>query len=68
VRGRFGPPKLGWSRRVAIVGVGIILREAIQPDLEKLGLGDLDAQSFQSCLCEYNRYEKIRLREEFKPS
>ena len=36
------------------------LRESIQPDLERLGLGDLDGQSLQSCLCELNKYLRVR--------
>jgi hypothetical protein len=43
-----------WSESVWREGFDI-LREAIQPDLEKLGLGDLDAQSLQSCLCELDK-------------
>lgn len=49
------------------------LRELIQPDLDRLGLGDLDAQSLQSCLCELDKYERVRLgegkpRRRFRPS
>lgn len=36
------------------------LREAIQPDLADIGLGDLHAQDLQSCLCEYAKFEHIR--------
>ena len=38
-------------------------RAAIADDLERLGLGDLDAQSLQSCLCEYDKFERTRLGE-----
>ena len=49
------------------------LRKLIQPELERLGLGDLDAQSFQSCLCELDKFERARLgegkpRRRFRPS
>jgi hypothetical protein len=39
------------------------LREIIAPNLERLGLGDLDAQSLQSCLCELDKMERERLGE-----
>jgi hypothetical protein len=39
------------------------LREAIMPDLERIGLGDLHAQDLQNCLCEVDKYERARLGE-----
>jgi hypothetical protein len=43
-----------WQREFARV------RSAVMPDLERLGLGDLDSQSLQSCLCELHKYERAR--------
>jgi len=39
------------------------LREVIAPELVEMGLGDLDAQSLQSCLCELDKMERVRLGE-----
>jgi len=39
------------------------LRSAITPDLAAIGLGDLHAQDFQNCLCEFDKYERVRLGE-----
>ena len=39
------------------------LREAIAPELERTGLGDLHAQDLQNCLCEFDKYERVRLNE-----
>jgi alpha-glutamyl/putrescinyl thymine pyrophosphorylase clade 1 len=49
------------------------LREAISPDLTRIGLGDLHAQDLQNCLCEFNKYERVHLgegkpRRRFHPS
>ena len=49
------------------------LRAAIAPDLERLGLGDLHAMDLQSCLCELDKMERVRLgegkpRRRFRPS
>jgi hypothetical protein len=49
------------------------LRELIQPELERLGLGDLHAQDLQNCLCEMDKMERVRLgegkpRRRFRPS
>jgi hypothetical protein len=39
------------------------LREQIMPELERSGLGDLHAQDLQNCLCEMDKYERMRLGE-----
>ncbi len=39
------------------------LRAEIANDLVKAGIGKLHAQDLQNCLCEFARYEKLRLRE-----
>ena len=39
------------------------LRERIMPELERIGLGDLHAQDLQNCLCEFDKYERVRLGE-----
>src|SRR5262249_5356968 len=49
------------------------LRTAIAPDLERIGLGDLHAQDLRNCLCELDKYERVRLgegkpRRRFRPS
>jgi len=36
------------------------LHRAIKPELERLGLGDLHAQDLQNCLCEFDKYERVR--------
>lgn len=49
------------------------LREGIAPGLAFIGLGDLHAQDLQNCLCEFDKYERVRLQEgrprrRFQPS
>ena len=49
------------------------LRAAIAPDLERFGLRDLSASDLQSCLCETDKMERVRLgegkpRRRFRPS
>ena len=39
------------------------LHDAIRPDLERIGLGDLHAQDLQSALCELDKFERVRLGE-----
>ena len=39
------------------------LHEAIAPELKRIGVGRLHAQDLQSCLCEYSKYEGLRLGE-----
>jgi hypothetical protein len=39
------------------------LQEAIAPELERIGLGRLCAQDLQNCLCEFDKYERVRLGE-----
>ncbi|HZK91572.1 MAG TPA: nucleotide kinase domain-containing protein [Stellaceae bacterium] len=39
------------------------LRETISPRLDEIGLGDLHAQDIQNCLCEFDKYERVRLDE-----
>ena len=39
------------------------LREQIMPELQRMGLGDLHAQDLQNCLCEFDKYERVRLGE-----
>ena len=39
------------------------LREAIMPELQREGLGDLSAQDLQNCLCEADKYERVLLDE-----
>jgi 5-hmdU DNA kinase, helical domain len=39
------------------------LHEAIMPELQRIGLGDLHAQDLQSCLCELDKFERVRLGE-----
>jgi hypothetical protein len=39
------------------------LHEAIAPDLERIGVGRLCAQDLQNCLCELDKYERVRLGE-----
>jgi alpha-glutamyl/putrescinyl thymine pyrophosphorylase clade 1 len=39
------------------------LHAAILPDLQRIGLGDLSASDLQSCLCELDKYERLRLGE-----
>ena len=38
-------------------------REQIMPELQRMGLGDLHAQDLQNCLCEFDKYERVRLGE-----
>jgi hypothetical protein len=38
------------------------LREAIAPELARMGIW-LDAQDLQNCLCEFDKYERVRLGE-----
>jgi len=67
------PPTRVWSSEAAWRVAFDQLRAAITPDLERMGLGDLHAQDLQSCLCEYDKYERVRLgegkpRRRFQPS
>jgi hypothetical protein len=39
------------------------LAARIAPDLERIGIGRLHNQDLQNALCEFARYEKLRLRE-----
>jgi hypothetical protein len=39
------------------------LHESLAPELERLDIGRLHAQDLQNCLCEFARYEKLRLGE-----
>src|SRR5262249_52448750 len=39
------------------------LLSAIAPHLARIGLGDLHAQDLQNCLCEFDKYERVRLGE-----
>ena len=39
------------------------LREQIMPELDRIGLGNLHAQDLQNCLCEFDKYERVRLGE-----
>lgn len=39
------------------------LRERILPDIECMGLGVLHAQDLQNCLCEFDKFERVRLGE-----
>jgi len=39
------------------------VHEAIAPDLETIGIGRLCAQDLQSCLCELDKFERVRLGE-----
>jgi hypothetical protein len=39
------------------------LHDAIAPDLRKKGIGRLCAQDLQNCLCEFDKYERVRRRE-----
>jgi hypothetical protein len=39
------------------------LRETIAPELQRMGLSDLHAQDLQNCLCEFDKFERIRLGE-----
>ena len=49
------------------------LHEAIVPELERIGLSDLHAQDLQNCLCETDKYLRVKLgegkpRRRFRPS
>ena len=39
------------------------LRKQIMPELDRIGLGDLHAADLQNCLCEMDKYERVRLGE-----
>jgi alpha-glutamyl/putrescinyl thymine pyrophosphorylase clade 1 len=39
------------------------LREAILPMIQKAGMPPLHAQDLQNCLCEFDKYERVRLGE-----
>ena len=39
------------------------LREELAPELEHIGLNDLHATDLQNCLCEFDKYERVRLAE-----
>ena len=39
------------------------LHEAIAPDLQRMGIGELHAQDLQNCLCEVDKMERVRLGE-----
>jgi hypothetical protein len=39
------------------------LYQEIMPNLEHIGLGDLHAQDLQNCLCEYDKYARVRSKE-----
>jgi hypothetical protein len=48
------------------------LHEAIEPELERIGFRGLHAQDLQNCLCELDKFERVRLGEgkpkrRFKP-
>lgn len=46
-----------WLRRL------LLLRKAVAPALAKAGLPKMHAQDLQNCLCEFDKYERIRLGE-----
>lgn len=37
------------------------LHEALEPELERHGIGRLCAQDLQNCLCEFDKNERLRL-------
>ena len=39
------------------------LQEAMTPALERIGVHGLHAQDLQNCLCEFDKYERVRLGE-----
>jgi alpha-glutamyl/putrescinyl thymine pyrophosphorylase clade 1 len=39
------------------------LHESIKPELQRVGLGDLHAQDLQNCLCEFDKYQRVKLGE-----
>jgi hypothetical protein len=39
------------------------LHKAVEPLAEKAGMRPLDAQDLQNCLCEFDKYERVRLGE-----
>jgi hypothetical protein len=41
----------------------LALHADITPDLEEIGIGRLCAQDMQNCLCEFDKYERVRLGE-----
>jgi hypothetical protein len=39
------------------------LHDAIVPELQRIGIGRLSASDLQSCLCEFDKFERVRLGE-----
>jgi hypothetical protein len=39
------------------------LHEALIPELQRIGIDRLHAQDLQNCLCEFDKYERVRLGE-----
>jgi hypothetical protein len=51
-----------WSEPIWRAGFDA-LRTGIATDLAKIGLGDLHAQDLQNCLCEFDKYLRVKLSE-----
>jgi hypothetical protein len=41
----------------------LILKEAVDPLAAKAGIPPIHAQDLQNCLCEFDKYERVRLGE-----
>ncbi len=61
IRGR-GPARSGY-RHGEWLSLVNELQELIQPHLTKRGWPELCAQDMQNCLCEFDKYERVRLGE-----
>ena len=40
-----------------------VLMEAVEPEVKKLAIPRISAQDLQNCLCEFDKYERVRLGE-----
>lgn len=54
------PLTAGWNENVWKTKL-LELREYINPMIERVDMAPLDAQNLQNCLCEFDKYERVRL-------
>jgi len=55
-------PKHRWNDELWLSGL-LVLKSAISPLLHDAGMPLLHAQDLQNCLCEFDKYERVRLGE-----
>jgi hypothetical protein len=56
------PPESPWREAEWLYELKT-LNDAVAPELRKMGIGKLCAQDLQNCLCEFDKYERVRLGE-----